>query len=272
MRWSHARQRTCGWLAAAWTGVAALGPGARAQELRPPDADPPSARAPVPSGDLFATNLGISYQLVPYGRAYGARLTQDPIAGSPAAQLQLEPGDLITTLDGQPIYGPDDVLNHTAHTTLVFVNIRTGRPQSGAVFIPSPGPPPGPGPGPRPPYVLGVVTVPVTLDDGGAAYSARRPGPDYNPNPGGTVPIPGLRITQVTYGSAAQRAGLEVGDTIVTINQAPATDPQTLRRVIARSGGVLNLTVKNGRPPYSYVDITANLRLQGPVPYGTPTP
>jgi len=182
-------------------------------------------------------------------------------------------GKFYYQLDGQSIHGPGDVLNHYAQTTVIFVNIRTDQPQSGAVFIPTGGPPQPPNPPGPPggsPYVLGVVAVPVTLNDGGAAYSARRPGSYYNPNPGGNVSIPGLRITQVTPGSAAQRAGLEVGDTIISINQTPTTDPQAMRRAIAHSGGVLNMTVKNGRPPYNYVTPTVYLQPSGPIYYGAP--
>jgi S1-C subfamily serine protease len=273
MRGSHATQHVVGWLSATLIGTVAVGLEARAQQAGP--FEPPSARvqAPAPSQDNYAPNLGISYQLVPYGGAFGARLTRNPASGSPAAQLQLEPGDMITTLDNQPIYGPNDVLNHSAYTTVVFVNVRTGRPQSGAVFIPGSGPtrppyPPGP---PSTPYVLGVVTVPVTLNDGGAgAYSSRRPGSYYNPNPGGNVPIGALRITGVSPGGAAQRAGLEVGDTIVSINQTPTPDAQTMRWAIANSGGVLRMTVKNGRPPYDYVTPTVYLRPSGPIYYGAP--
>lgn len=274
MRGSQVGQQSIGWLASALVGVWALGIEARAQPPRPSAPPPGPVQAPATSQDRFAANLGISYQLVPNGNAYGARLTRYPVAGSPAAQLQLEPGDMITSLDNLPIYGPTDVLNHSAYTTVVYVNIRTGRPQSGAVFIPGPGPPnpPGPGPGPGPRYVLGVVTVPVTLNDGGGASSARRPGTYYDPNPGGNVPVSGLRITQVTPGSAAQRAGLEVGDTIVTINQTPTPDPQAMRRAIANSNGVLQMTVKNGRPPYNYVTPTVYLQPSGPIPYTVPAP
>src|SRR4051812_46405463 len=183
MRRSSASRRVVGWLAAAFLGVLALGLEARAQQPRQ------YAPAPALRQDQFAANLGISYQFVPYGGAFGARLTRHPVPGSPAAQLQLEPGDMITMLDGQPIYGPADVLNHSAYTTVIFVNVRTGQPQSGAVFIPGGGSPQPPNPGPQ--YVLGVFTVPVTLNDGGAAYSVRRPAPSYNPNPGGNVPITG---------------------------------------------------------------------------------
>ena len=55
----------------------------------------------------------------------GARLTQDPTPGSPAAQLQLEPGDTIFELDGIRFRQHQDVLNHTAWTTMRFINVRT---------------------------------------------------------------------------------------------------------------------------------------------------
>jgi hypothetical protein len=50
--------------------------------------------------------------------------------------LQLEPGDMIISLDNLAIYGPDDVRNHRFQTSVVFVNVRTGLPQSADIYIP----------------------------------------------------------------------------------------------------------------------------------------
>jgi membrane-associated protease RseP (regulator of RpoE activity) len=123
------------------------------------------------SPEYYASNLGIYYRLVPYygGGApapapyaaqapgtyaqapvqapyppqqpqvppgYGARLSRYPVPNSPAARLQLEPGDMIVSLDYQPINNPNDVLAHTNWTNMSFINIRTGLPQTANVYIP----------------------------------------------------------------------------------------------------------------------------------------
>src|SRR5438045_2633708 len=56
------------------------------------------AQAPaMPAGgeEQFAANLGIFYQLVPYGDAFGARLTRPPAAGVPATRLQIPGGQVV---------------------------------------------------------------------------------------------------------------------------------------------------------------------------------
>ncbi len=84
----------------------------------------------------FAGNLGITYEQVNYDNGtFGARLTQDPTPGSPAAQLQLEPGDTIFELDGLRFRQHQDVLNHTAWTAMRFINVRTNGVQSATVYI-----------------------------------------------------------------------------------------------------------------------------------------
>jgi hypothetical protein len=92
-----------------------------------------------------------------------------------------------------------------------------------------PGPPggrrPGPGPGARYPYwALGVVTQPALVGD-----------------------RVGLQIVQIVPNSAAQRAGLAIGDVILEANGEPTRSPQDLRQVVSKSGGSLKLTIRNMR-------------------------
>lgn len=237
--------------------------------------------------ELFASNLGIYYRMESYGSSQGARLTRYPVAGSPASQIQLEPGDMIVSLDHQPIYGPNDLLNHTAQTSVQFVNIRTGQPQLNWVFIPTSIPNPGPFPNPNPyppidpgfgplPFSLGVMTAMTTVPN-------TQPQPYIAPAPGQFPrltmrPTYGLRISQVVYGSAAQRAGLEVGDVITSANGVPMSDANALRRVIASSNGALNLMIRDIRQPgvgdvpvYVPLDPTGGGVYASPVPAQAPT-
>jgi hypothetical protein len=87
--------------------------------------------------DYHAANLGIYYVLYPYGGSMGVRLTRYPVAGSACAGLRLEPGDMIVSLDGQPIRTHADVASHVDRTALQFINVRTGQPSSVEVILPS---------------------------------------------------------------------------------------------------------------------------------------
>jgi membrane-associated protease RseP (regulator of RpoE activity) len=251
---------------------------ARGQIMAPPTGPAPAARAPVPvpGGDLYAANLGISYRVEPYGGGIGARLTRPPAPGTAAAQIQLEPGDFITHLDGRALYGPNDLLNHAGRTTVQFVNIRTGQPQVGVVWIaggapnPNPYPNPYPNPGPFPPapappptYTLGVNVVTVALPAGPVygAYVAPR------------APAYALQITGLTPGMPAQRAGLEVGDIIVSINGRPTANVGDLRAALAASNGQASLAVRDVRTgQQTFVPVWLGYAMPPGAPAAAPAP
>lgn len=223
------------------------------QTVVPPPA-PATPRAAVVA-DQYSPVLQAHYHWVPYGQAWGAWLSRYPEPGSPLRQLRLEPGDMIYALDGQRLRDPRDLENHFDQTSVDFVNIRTNNPQRGFVFIRNrPGPPNPPSP-PNPPpvpstYVLGVNTVSVPVQVAPAAA----PGSSYQV----ARPSYALRITSITPGSAAARAGLEVGDTIVTANNVATSTVDDLRRALAASNGFVRLTVQDVRTG-NYVSIDANL-------------
>jgi PDZ domain len=83
-----------------------------------------------PAGEHLAGNVGVYYEMKPYQSAVGARLTRPSVPGSPAASIGLEPGDMIISLDDIPLREPIDFQLHYARTSLVFINIRTGQPQT----------------------------------------------------------------------------------------------------------------------------------------------
>jgi hypothetical protein len=83
---------------------------------------------PGASEPRFAPNLGIYYEVIRYtGGTFGARLTRYPVPGSPAAQLRLKPGDIIGMMDELPFRSHQDVLNHKAQTSILFINVRSGK-------------------------------------------------------------------------------------------------------------------------------------------------
>lgn len=245
--------------------------------------------APVPA-DAFSPALGIYYQFVPYGQSWGARLTRDPVAGSPMRQIQLEPGDTIVALDGQWIQGPQDLESHVHQTAVDLINVRTNQLQRNWVMlgggVPPPPPPPPqppyppyppvppypPAPGPR--YVLGVTTVAVTVAGGVAAAAPAVPGAPYT----SLRPIGALRIVSVSRGSAAERAGLEVGDTILTANNRGTAAPTDLLAALAESNGVVQLTVRSVRGGFDRTVVAYPTPIGGvyaspvPGPAGTPAP
>jgi S1-C subfamily serine protease len=117
-------------------------------------------------------------------------------------------------------------------------------------------------------YSLGVFTqvVPVPAfgnPGGGPAFAY------VNPGQGGYPSQYGLMITGLTPGGAAQRAGLEIGDIIVSANGQPTPNVQMLRYVLNSSNGYVNLNVRNVRPPHAYVQVPAYLG-GGGFPIGQP--
>lgn len=205
---------------------------------QPAQAPAQAARAPLPGSDIYAPNLGIYYLLEPYGRALGARLRRYPVPGSAASQLQLEPGDMIISLDNQLIYTPNDVLAHVARTDVVFVNIRTGRPQAGVVMIPE-----GVVPLPPGPYALGIYTTPVIVYP--TPYR-QIPGQPPVIGPGAQPPRRGLQVTSVNYGGFGARAGLRPGDVIFEANGVQTETNDALRQTVAGCDGYLDMWVSKG--------------------------
>ena len=157
----------------------------------------------------YAANVGIFYEQVRYqDGTFGARLTRDPSPGSPAAQLQLEPGDIVYDLDGQRFRHPSDVLGHRDQTTVRFINVRTNRSQDATVYIGVVARPPGNGnsglnPGEVYAANLGVYYEQVPYEDGTFGVKLTRfpvagtPAAQLQFEPGDTVfEMDGLRFRQ----------------------------------------------------------------------------
>jgi hypothetical protein len=226
------------------------------------------------ANDLFAANLGIFYQLVPYKGASAARLTRYPVAGSPASQLQLEPGDMIVSLGGKAIQDASDVLSHVSRTDFVFVNVRTGLPQSGAVFIPQAG---GRGDGGEtlPPvggYDLGIETKPTVLYPTPYRQIPSKP---FVVGPGSKPPRRALRVTAVGAGGPGARFGLRPGDVILDANGVATETSASLRNTTATSNGLVRLVVAKGGFYKGVQSVVVDVRpplVPGPAIPGAPAP
>jgi S1-C subfamily serine protease len=236
-----------------------------------PTRNAPPGQAQATANDLFAANLGIFYQLVPYKGAFAARLTRYPVAGSPASQLQLEPGDMIVSLDGRAIHDASDVHSHVSRTDFVFVNVRTGLPQSGAVFIPQAGgggetlPPVGG-------YDLGIETKPTVVYPTPYRQIPSKP---FVVGPGSKPPRRALRVTAVGVGSPGARFGLRPGDVILDANGVATETSASLRNTTAASNGLVRLVVAKGGFYKGVRSVVVDVRpplVPGPAIPGAPNP
>lgn len=123
--------------------------GALALSIAPVHAQEVDVKQPTnpQEGTYRSRLLGIDYQLIPYQGHLGARLLALPANGSPLRQVAqaggqavyLEPGDVITSLDGRLIDGPNELEAHYGATTIDFFNARSQRAESGTIQLPGMG-------------------------------------------------------------------------------------------------------------------------------------
>jgi S1-C subfamily serine protease len=119
---------------------------------------------------------------------------------------------------------------------------------------------------------LGIMAVAVQVSTPGVAAAAI---PGFPPSARPTSPA--LRITSVTPGSPAARAGLRAGDTLLTAGQFTTRSTDDLRNAIAQSGGVLPMTVMDSfgkvRSVTAYLGGTGAVPAPAtPEPFGAPRP
>jgi hypothetical protein len=86
--------------------------------------------------ELYSQNFVTSFQLIPFGKDYGARITRILAGNSPLKPIGLEPGDMIVRIDGQRIGSATDVANHVLETEVIFIDVRTGLLKGAKVNLP----------------------------------------------------------------------------------------------------------------------------------------
>lgn len=212
----------------------------------PVPSPPPS---PAPAGSR--RSLGVSAEPVQIGQRTAMRVVRvDP--GSPAQRAGLEPGDVIVEANEIPVTGAEplgaalrkggDVLNlvvrdtRTGRDTPVKVNLAENG-ETDSTPAPSPAPVPAPRPSTRPnpspekaglpegsDRSLGAVTELVFLDSDSA-----------------------VKISELTPGGPAQRAGLEPGDIIIEANGTPILHPNTLNEELRKGNANVRLIVVKGK-------------------------
>jgi S1-C subfamily serine protease len=182
-----------------------------------------------------ARSLGLSAEKVTLGQRTALKVIRvEP--GSAAAKAGIELNDVLVAADGAPLTSPEQLgvaLRKSGPTlTLTVRDSRSGR------------------------------DVPVPIEFGGPQPPAH-PLPDLNPNPktekGGLGAVTELafsdteaavKVTEVTPGSPAARAGLEPGILILKADGKPVLHPNTLNEAVRSSSGKLKLLTvdpRNGR-------------------------
>jgi hypothetical protein len=87
--------------------------------------------------EFFAKNLGIYYLAVPSpDGSFGLKISRPPAADSAVGRGLLEAGDIILTLDEMLIRSPEDIVNHTARTTVFLIDGKTGLPKDTVIELP----------------------------------------------------------------------------------------------------------------------------------------
>jgi len=168
-------------------------------------------------------------------------IVSDVTTGSPAAAAGLEPGDVVVSLDGQPIengsdlsrrvasLGPDTGVSmevvHDGSERMVEATLGTF-PDEGVAGETSSGEGRG---------YLGIATQSLTSD------LARRLGVPADTR--------GAVVVGVEPGGRAEAAGVREGDVIVSVDGQPVTDAASLQAAVerARSAQVMRLRVRRGR-------------------------
>lgn len=176
------------------------------------------------SAQSFQYPVGMLGRYTPDGM-----LVQRVLPDSPAEKAGMQPGDLITKVDGRLITSQDEfasVINSSGGSVVLIVQkAKTGRVvRVGLDLVGGRGGPPAP-------YFLGVV---------------------------GNFAPDGMHIRSVAPGTPAARIGLARGDVIGRIDNVPITNQADLFTVLYRSGGQVNLLVRkaNGRVVRLDADLT----------------
>ncbi|MFO0889571.1 MAG: PDZ domain-containing protein [Isosphaeraceae bacterium] len=200
------------------------------------------AKAPEPRPEpqpVPTRTLGVKTEQVRMGQRTAGRVT-DVQNGSVAEKAGIERGDVLTEADGTPLTDlaalQAAVQRGGAVMTFKVYDSRTRRevpvpvhfdgaaaataPAGGTappVTIPSPAPAPGSGTSSR---ALGLVTEAGTVDL-----------------------LPVVKVVQVQPGSPAEKAGLEVGDAIVGLNDKVIFAPDLLDEALKTAGNAFTLSV-----------------------------
>ena len=192
-----------------------------------------------PDHKVTRGSIGIQFQAAQssaVGRVYGFANTGGVLVGqvtpgAPASKAGLQPGDIITSVNGTPVKDGDDLVAIISAkrpgTTVNLSFLRHGKPQSATVGIAD-----------RAKLFSDIANsntdsdTPEDVDSGqnklGIKVQATTPAVAKKLGVSG-----GVTVTSVRPGSFADEIGLGQGATITEINRQPITDENSYRSVVA---------------------------------------
>ncbi|WP_165245386.1 PDZ domain-containing protein [Paludisphaera soli] len=220
----------------------------------PPRRPMPSPTAPSPAPTSPKRSLGAELEPVRQGRRPGLKVTA-VLPNSPARKAGFEVGDVLVSAGGDPL--PDEASLQKAvdkagdSLTVVVLDSRTGNdvPVEVPLGPPSAGPKPAPSPTPTP------TPSPEPTAPGGGVTS-RSFGLTVKPGTADLLPV--VKVTAVAPGSPAAKAGLEVGDAIVGVDDRVVFAPDLFEEALKSVGPSFTLTVldvKSGKKTPVKVDL-----------------
>jgi serine protease Do/serine protease DegQ len=195
----------------------------------------------ITHGKIERGQLGIQIQdITPeLAEALGINTNQGAVIArvqpdSPAEKAGLRDGDVVTSFNSMPVDGAADLRNRVGQirigTTITLDILRGGKKQVIDVVVGKRDlVATGSGAPVDHPLLEGAVFVPAPVS-----------------NEDGRKPTPGVVVKEIEPGSVAERAGLEVGDLIVSCNQVPVKSPTDLAKAAAKNKAAILLNIRRG--------------------------
>ncbi|MEW6359219.1 MAG: trypsin-like peptidase domain-containing protein [Planctomycetota bacterium] len=146
------------------------------------------------------------------------------LADSPAIKAGIEPGDVLTNCDGQPVRSAPQLVQMATHTepgkTVEIKGWRGGKPMAFSVTV-------APAPKPKLDFHEMMSDLMPLFPAGWLGVHVENLGPGQA---GGPAALPGAVVVEVLPGSPAERMGLLRGDVIVKLNDKDIHDALELRQ------------------------------------------
>jgi len=184
---------------------------------------PPYGPAPAPGPALGVMVKEVSFpELARMGLDHGVRIVR-VMPGGPAAQAGLQPGDLIQSLNGKPVYSARRlqwlVLQATPDAPVNLTYLRGDERVEVALSLDGTAPTPAPA---TPPAAVGDAFLGVHLQAMTPELREAFGAPDGQ----------GVLIAKIVTDSPAERAGLRAGDIILGIDGTPVRGTDDVYRTL----------------------------------------